>query len=127
MKSTKHRLLSLFLALVLVCSLVPSAFASTQTQNGTVEIKGNSTVTKGSTITLSAGTVKIAGNPTTLPDSGVTYSWSADPSLSITGANTSSATFTVPANSSSTSFKATLTMTWNATDSGVTYSNTVKG
>ena len=88
MKSMKRRLLSLFMAMVMVCSLVPGALAAD------ASISVNPTDPKpGDSVSLSLSNVTIPENST-----GVTYSWKCgNDSLN---SSTNTASYTVPTTAS---------------------------
>ena len=88
MKSMKRRLLSLFMAMVMVCSLVPGALAADPS------ISVNPTDPKpGNSVSLSLSNVTIPENST-----GVTYSWKCgNDSLN---SSTNTASYTVPTTAS---------------------------
>lgn len=88
MKSMKRRLLSLFMAMVMVCSLVPGALAADPS------ISVNPTDPKpGDSVSLSLSNVTIPENST-----GVTYSWKCgNDSLN---SSTNTASYTVPTTAS---------------------------
>lgn len=79
MKSMKRRLLSLFMAMVMVCSLVPGALAA----GVTATIRGEATQVKsGETVNFSAEVQSNAENTK------LDYSWSVSGNLEISGGNT---------------------------------------
>lgn len=88
MKSMKRRLLSLFMAMVMVCSLVPGALAADEY---TVTITGTTSAEITGTVTLTASAKEGAADV-----SGATYSWNIPSNMEADGA-TNQATVTIKA------------------------------
>lgn len=116
MKSMKRRLLSLFMAMVMVCSLVPVALAAGETL--TVSVQGaTSSLKAGDSITVNA-TLPTGFNAS----EGATWTWTAEG----TGAPTvssSTSSLTVTLTEGTYKFKATVSSITSTTDSTNVVSN----
>lgn len=97
----KRRLLSLFMAMVMVCSLVPVALAENKY---TVQITGDSSATVGTTITLTESVTE-NGSSGSVTDE-LTYKWSAPDNSGVTVAGNGN-TAKVSASSAVTSVQIT--------------------
>lgn len=118
MKSMKRRLLSLFMAMVMVCSLVPGALAAGTDPNLSVTFTGNTSNLKaGDTLTISAALPSGSEGYTIAPNASYTWTVTASSGTAPTlPSNSSGSSINVTLTEGTYTFKASVTATKETTD-----------